>query len=254
MTIPRIIPVLLLNNDGLVKTKNFKNPVYIGDPINAVRIFNEKEVDELVLMDIDASIKGRQPDYSWIMEIVSESFMPLGYGGGINSIEHVKRLFDTGIEKVILNTALFDFDLIERAASIYGSQSIVVCIDSCKSIFGGYHVYTKSGSVKHNIAPKDIATQVVTAGAGEIIIQSIDREGTMTGYDLELIRSVSNSVEVPVVASGGVGEITHFRDAIFKANASAVAAGSFFVFKGKQRGILINYQSGELMKNIFKDD
>ena len=250
----RVIPVLLLKNNGLVKTTRFKKPVYIGDPINAVRIFNEKRVDELVLMDIDASVSDQQPNYSWIKEIVSESFMPIGYGGGINSIEQIKKVFDTGIEKVILNTAMFNFGLIEKAASIYGSQSIVVCIDSRKTLFGGYQVYTKSGHIKHKLTPIEIARQVVFAGAGEIIIQSIDREGTMAGYDLDLIKIVSAVVEVPVVASGGAGELVHFYDAIIKANASAVAAGSIFVFKGKQRGVLINYPSIETINSLFEND
>ena len=251
---PRIIPILLLRNGGLVKTMNFKNPIYLGDPINAVRIFNEKEVDEIVLLDIEASIKEQEPNYKTIKDIVSEGFMPMGYGGGLNSIERIKKLFDTGIEKVIINSALFDFKLIEKAASIFGCQSIVVSIDTREIKHGNYKVYTMSGNRQHNVTPVDIADKVVNSGAGEIIIQSIDRDGTMIGYDLAIIKSISDGVSVPVVASGGAGTIAHFRDAIFKAHASAVAAGSIFVFKGRERGILINYPSKELIKNTFNNE
>jgi cyclase len=254
MSFIRIIPVLLLKDDGLVKTKNFKDPIYIGDPINAVRIFNEKEVDELILMDITASRLNRAPNFQWIQEIVSESFMPLGYAGGIRSLDHIKKLFDTGLEKIIINSSMFDSDLINMAASIYGSQSIVVCIDVRKSLFQGYQVYTNSGEVKHKISPVEAAQQSVEAGAGEIIIQSIDRDGTMSGYDLELIKIISDSVDVPVVACGGAGIIENFREAIQKGHASAIAAGSMFVFKGKQRAILINYPSTEIIKTIFPND
>jgi imidazole glycerol-phosphate synthase subunit HisF len=254
MSFARIIPVLLLNEAGLVKTKNFKNPVYIGDPINAVRIFNEKEVDELLLLDIYVSTQEHEPNYFWIREIVSESFMPLGYGGGIKSLDQIKKLFDIGIEKVIISSSMFNFALIGKAANIFGSQSIVVCIDTRKTIFGYYQVFTKSGRIKHKVSPVSVAKQVVDSGAGEIIIQSIDKEGTMKGYDIELTRSVSNAVDVPVVASGGAGEIEHFQEAIYEGNASAVAAGSLFVFKGKKRGILINYPPKEIIKQVFNNE
>jgi cyclase len=237
----RLIPVLLLSGKGLVKTTRFTNPVYLGDPINAVRIFNDKEVDELVLCDIEASVKAREPNYAWIRDIVSESFMPVGYGGGIRDIDHIRRIFDLGVEKVILNSASFDFDLITRAANIYGSQSIVGCIDAKKSFLGGYSVYSKSGTLKFKITPWEMAQNLVSAGVGEIIVQSIDNEGSMQGFDLELTKGVSSVVNVPVVASGGAGTMGHISTVLEKGGATSVAAGSFFVFKGKHRAVLINY-------------
>lgn len=240
-----------MKDGGLVKTRNFKSPVYIGDPINALRIFNEKEVDELVLLDISATIQNRDPNYSHLMEIVSESFMPLGYGGGIKSLDQIKKLFNTGLEKIILNSSSLNFDLISKAASIYGSQSIVVCIDVRKSIIGKYMVYTHAGTEKQKVSPDLLAKSVTNAGAGEIIIQSIDKEGTMNGYDLALVKKVSESVDVPIVALGGAGNLSHFYEAIYKGGASAVAAGSYFVYKGKHRGVLINYPSFETIKELF---
>lgn len=243
MSLIRVIPTLLLKGKGLVKTVNFKNPNYLGDPINAVRIFNEKEVDELVLLDIEASKEKKEPNYLWIKDIVSESFMPIGYGGGINSIDQIKKIFDLGVEKIIMNTASFDFDLISKAASIYGEQSIVVCIDAKKALFGGYNVYSRCAQDKHRISPDDFAKKVVNAGAGEIIIQSIDNEGVMKGYDLVLTKLVSKAVNVPIVASGGAGSVQHLKDVINIGGASAVTAGSLFVYKGKHNAVLINYPS-----------
>lgn len=246
----RLIPVLLLKGKGLVKTTGFKNPVYVGDPINAVRIFNEKEVDELVLCDIEASTQQREPNYAWIKDIVSECFMPVGYGGGIRNMDQIRKIFDLGVEKVILNTAAFDFKLVAQAASIYGNQSIVGCIDAKKSFFGAYNVYSKSGSIKHKATPEEFAKQLVSAGVGEIIIQSIDKEGSMAGFDLELTKSVANAVNVPVVASGGAGNMNHISDVLRNGKASSIAAGSFFVFKGKHKAVLINYPSPTGIANL----
>lgn len=237
-----------------MKTTGFKNPVYVGDPINAVRIFNEKEVDELVLCDIEASVHQRDPNYEWIKGIVSECFMPVGYGGGIRNIEQIRKIFDIGVEKVILNSAAFDFKLISEAASIYGSQSIVGCIDARKSLFGSYNVYAKSGTVKYKLSPQDYACQLVSAGVGEIIVQSIDKEGSMDGFDLELTRNVASAVNVPVVASGGAGNMQHISDVLDKGKASSVAAGSFFVFKGKHRAVLINYPKQEEIKALNQNN
>lgn len=247
MSLVRVIPTLLIQGEGLVKTREFKNPVYVGDPINAVRIFNEKEVDELVLLDIAATQEARDPKYAWLKDIVSESFMPIGYGGGIRSADQAKKVFDAGVEKIVLNTASFDLRLVEAIARIYGSQSVVVSIDAKKNFFGGYSVYSNAGKVKHKEKPDEMARNVVNAGAGELVIQSIDREGSMAGYDLELVKSITASVNVPVVASGGAGTLAHLQDAITIARASAVAAGSMFVFKGKHRAVLISYPpEGEL--------
>lgn len=253
MSLVRVIPTLLLKGEGLVKTSQFKNPVYIGDPINAVKIFNEKEVDELVLLDITATAEKREPKYSWIKDIVSESFMPIGYGGGIKNIEQAKKLFDIGIEKIIINSASTDFHFLSSLAAIYGNQSIVVCIDARKNFLGNYTIYTNNGNNKHKISPDTMARSLVDAGTGEIIIQSIDREGTMKGYDIELIKLVSKAVNVPVVASGGAGNLDHLREAITIGGASAVTAGSMFVFKGKHRGILINYPLSDNLKNLFTE-
>lgn len=240
-----------MKGDGLVKTVNFKNPIYIGDPINAVKIFNEKEVDELILFDISASIENRPPRYSKINDIVSESFMPLGYGGGLNDINQIKRIIDMGIEKIVLNSSSLNYNLIEQASNLLGSQSIVICIDVKKTILGKYRVYTKSGTINHKISPDQFASEVVNVGAGEIIIQSIDREGTMRGIDIDLVKLISEKISVPIIASGGIGSLKHIQDAINLGGASAVAAGSFFVYKGKHRAVLINYPKFNIIKEIF---
>lgn len=250
----RIIPILLLKGEGLVKTICFKDPTYIGDPINAVRIFNEKEVDEIVILDIAATKENRNPKYEWIKDIVSESFMPLAYGGGIKNLEQIKQLFDIGIEKVILNSALSNLELINKASDIYGNQSIVASIDVKKTLFGDYQIYTYSGTKREKYNLMCFVKKIVDAGIGEIIIQSINREGTMKGYDLELLKKVSNSVNVPVVASGGAGSLNDFKDAIQKGNATAVAAGSLFVYKGIHKAVLINYPNSITIKNIFNNE
>ncbi len=250
----RIIPVLLLQNGGLVKTINFKKPNYIGDPINAVKIFNEKEVDELIFIDIDATKQRKEPDYNKIEEIASECFMPLGYGGGIKNIEQVKKIIGIGVEKVILNSSVaVNPKLIGKVAKIYGSQCAVVSIDVKKDIFGKYICYTSSGKnkIKQNII--DYVKLVENEGAGEIILTSIDREGTFKGYDINLIKKVSESVNIPVVSNGGAYTITDFTNAIKEGGASAVSAGSFFVYKSKNKGILINYPSQkELREFVFE--
>jgi cyclase len=248
----RVIPILLLKGKGLYKTINFKNPVYLGDPINAVRIFNEKEVDELVLFDIDASKNNIGPNFDYIQSIVSESFMPVGYGGGISKIEEIKKLFDLGIEKVILNTNSFDYKLLAEAVSIYGSQSIVACIDVKKNFLGGYSVWSKSGMIKHKLTPIELALQLTNLGVGELIIQSIDLEGKMLGFDIELIKLITKSVNVPVVATGGAGKFEDLILAIEQGGASAVAAGSIFVFSGKLKAVLINYLNKDQLDVINK--
>jgi len=251
MNLVRVIPTLLLKGEGLVKTENFRNPVYVGDPINAVRIFNEKEVDELVLLDITASSEKREPKFNWIKDIVSESFMPIGYGGGIANVEHAKKIFDLGVEKIILNSSSDNFTLITDLANIYGSQSVVVCMDVRKRLLGGYTTYKLNGTINLKQNPEKFAQQVVNAGAGELIVQSIDREGTMKGFDIDLIKQVASAVNVPIVASGGAGTIEDLYEAITSGHASAVTAGSFFVFKGKHRAVLINYPKQSDLKNLF---
>jgi cyclase len=248
----RVIPILLLQNAGLVKTVRFKKPTYIGDPINAVKIFNEKEVDEIALLDIEASRQNHEPDYKKIREICSEAFMPFAYGGGIKNIDQIKMLFQTGIEKVIINTqAFYKPQLIEEASAIFGSQSIVLSIDVKKNIYGKNKVWVASGTLNTKYSPDDYAKKMVDYGAGEIILTSIDREGTYQGYDTNLIQSVSNSINIPVVANGGASSIESFYPAI-KAGASAVAAGSIFVYHGSQKGILISYfPQKDMQKKLF---
>jgi cyclase len=247
----RVIPVLLLENSGLVKTNRFKNPIYVGDPINAVKIFNEKEVDELILLDITATNQKIEPDYKRIEEIVSEAFMPIGYGGGINTIQQIETLFKTGVEKVILNTALFSNpNLLNQASQIFGSQSIVAAIDVKNSLFRKHVIRTHSGYKKQSTHIDIAIKSFVDQGAGEIFINSIDRDGTMQGYDIDLISQVSKLSPVPVIAAGGAGSVSDFALAI-NAGASGVAAGAMFVFQGVHRAVLISYPKyEELEKNL----
>lgn len=238
----RVIPCLLLRGQGLVKTRKFKDAVYIGDPVNAVRIFSEKEADELVLLDIDASREGREPNYELIAEIAGECFMPVAYGGGIRTLEQVRRLIRCGIEKVVINSAAIEStEVIALVAEIFGSQAVVGGVDVRKSLLGSYRVVAKSASIETKLVLDEHVQRLVDAGAGEILLNSVDRDGTMSGYDLELIRSVTRRVDVPVVACGGAGSVEHLREAVRDAGASAVAAGSLFVFQGKHRAVLISY-------------
>lgn len=243
----RVIPVLLLHKGNLVKSVKFKDYKYVGDPINAVRIFNDKEVNELVLIDIDASREKRSPDLKHITNIASEAFMPVAYGGGITSITQVKEIFYNGVEKVIFNTAALEQPaLITATANQFGSSSTVVSIDVKKSLLGGYKVYAANGQKNTGRDPVQFAKEMESAGAGEIFINSIDADGTMAGYDVNLVKKIAGAVDVPVIACGGAGSIDHFKQAI-QAGASAVAAGSFFVFHGKHKAVLITYPlSGEL--------
>lgn len=245
----RVIPVLLLKNNGLVKTTKFKNPVYVGDPINAVKIFNEKEVDELVLLDITATNEKKEINYNKVEEIVSEAFMPIGYGGGINRIEQIEQLFKLGVEKVIINSAIFNnINLISEASKIFGNQSIVASLDVKKDFFGKKKIYSNSGTEKIKEDLVLVCKKLINAGIGELIINSIDKDGTMNGYDTDLISEVAKYLEVPVVACGGAGSIEDFAKAI-NAGASAVAAGAMFVFQGIHRAVLISYPKYEDLEN-----
>lgn len=251
----RVIPVLLLENNRLVKTIRFSKPNYIGDPINAVKIFNEKEVDELILLDVQASQQGRTPDYAKITEIAGEAFMPMGYGGGVKTLDDIKKVLWAGFEKIVFNTqAVLNSKVISEGAALCGAQSMVVCIDYKKNLFGKPKVYIKSGTESTGKNPKEFARQMEEAGAGEIILQCIDRDGTFQGYDLETIHDVASHVSVPVVACGGASVTSDFLKAV-QAGASAVAAGSLFVYRSAARGILPNYPSqavlqAELYNNI----
>lgn len=239
----RIIPTLLIDGRGrLVKTVRFGKRTYIGDPINAVRIFNTKEVDELVLLDIDASREGRAPNYELIEDIVSEAFMPMAYGGGIRSTEQVERLYRSGIEKIVLSSAISDgVGLIEQTARRYGAQAVVVCLQVERRMFGGYRLRTGAVPSARSAGPVDAARRVAEAGAGELIVYSVDRDGTYTGYDLSLLRAISEAVDVPVVACGGARNLEDFRMAVIEGGCSAAAAGSLFIYQAQSRGVLISY-------------
>ena len=249
----RIIPILLLRDRGVVKTEKFKQAKYVGDSINAIKLFNEKEVDEIVVLDIDASSNNKTPDIDFIKELAGECFMPMSYGGGIQSVEQAKKIFDAGVEKVILNTAaIHSPDLISDLASRYGSSSIVVSIDVKKNWLGKYQVYTNGGRQKINNTPLDLALKMQTLGAGEIILTAIDRDGTFKGYDISLVKGIADHLDIPVVACGGAGKMEDFLDVIKNGHASAAAAGSYFVFKGVHRAVLINYpKQAEFKEQLY---
>jgi len=242
-TFPRVIPVLLVSDGYLVKPVGFKGEKYIGDPINAVRIFNEKQVDELVICDIDASVKGTGVNYTLIEEIASEAFMPVGYGGGVTSAVEAKRIVSIGIEKVVLNSVVDTRpDVVTEISQALGSSSTVVSIDAKRRLTGAYDTFVRRGRVKTGLSPVDAARRAESLGAGEIIISSIDRESSFSGYDLKLVRSVAEAVSVPVIALGGASSVDDLRAALDE-GASAVAAGSMFVLNGKHRAVLITYPS-----------
>ncbi|HVG13663.1 MAG TPA: AglZ/HisF2 family acetamidino modification protein [Chitinophagaceae bacterium] len=239
---PRVIPVLLLNKDFLVKSKNFKNYTYIGDPINAVRLFNEFRADELVFLDIAASKSKRTISYSLIKDIAEEAMMPFSVGGGITELTQIREIISLGVEKVIIGSyAVHNPAFIRDAANEFGSSTISVCIDVKKNLFGKEQVWTLNGSKPSGITPIQFAQLMQENGAGEIILQSVERDGKMNGYDLNLIKKVSESIGIPTVALGGAGNLSHLREAYFNAGANALAAGSLFVYYGPNNGVLINY-------------
>ena len=247
----RVIPVLLLKNGGLVKTVKFANPTYVGDPINAVKVFNSKNVDELVFLDIVAAKEKRGPNYQMIAQITNECFMPLCYGGGITGVEEMKKVFSLGVEKVAINTAAIARpELVNEAAKVFGNQSVIVSIDARKNFFGKFEVFSHGGTYKTGLEVVEWARRGQNLGAGEIIVNSIDRDGTMQGYDMEMIKTVSTAASIPVIACGGAGKLEDFSAAV-GAGASAVAAGSMFVFYGKNRAVLINYPASEELDKAF---
>lgn len=249
----RVIPCLLLQHQGLVKTLKFRNPKYIGDPINTIKIFNDKEVDELIILDIAASREKTGPNYSVIETIATECFMPVCYGGGITNYEQVEALVKLGIEKVTLNTAAFTTPgLITKLAEAFGSQAIVVAVDVKKNLFGKYEVVIEDGTQTTKKDPVTYAKEVARLGAGELFVNSIDRDGTMQGYDTSLIAKVAAAVTVPVIASGGAGTLQDFTEAV-NAGASAVAAGSMFVFHGPHRAVLINYPGQDELRQVLPE-
>ncbi|HAT38335.1 MAG TPA: imidazole glycerol phosphate synthase subunit HisF [Gemmatimonadetes bacterium] len=248
---PRVIPSLLLRNDGLVKTVRYEDARYIGDPINAVRIFNEKEVDEMTFLDISATTKSSGPNFELMERIASEAFMPFAYGGGITEIEQVRKLFTLGVEKIVMNTVLsHNPELVTQVAEVAGSSSVVVSIDVRKKLLSGYRTFVRSGQVNTGRHPVEVAQEMQERGAGEILLNSIDNEGAMEGYDLDLVELVSQAVDIPVIASGGAGRNEHFRQAVDR-GASAVAAGSMFVYHGKLRAVLITYPDYDDLEDLF---
>jgi cyclase len=251
METPRIIPILLLKGTGLYKTQKFKDPKYIGDPLNAVKIFNEKEVDELIILDITAGIENRKPNYELLYQMAGECFMPLGYGGGVSTVEEIRKLISMGIEKVSINSNAVNLDFIRKAADVFGSSTLVVSMDVKKNFWGKHEVYTKSGTNNTKMEAAKFAVEITKAGAGELLVNSIDRDGMMQGYDLDLIKSISGEIDIPLIACGGAGVPDHFRQAV-NAGASAVAAGSMFVFHGKHRAVLISYPEQSVITSLFK--
>lgn len=240
----RIIPCLLVRDGGLVKTRRFGDDKYVGDPINAVRIFNEKEADELIVVDIDATIEGREPNYAMIENLAAECRMPLCYGGGITTAEQAKRIMSLGVEKVSLSAAAIARPaLVTEIAAQVGNQSVVVVLDVKKKLLGGYRAFTRNGKVDAKISPVDFACEVERLGAGEIVLNAIDHDGMMDGYDLTIARQVRDAVRLPLTLMGGAGALAHMQEAVQQLGTIGLAAGSFFVFKGQYRAVLISYPS-----------
>ena len=250
---PRIIASLLFHDKGLVKTINFKSPKYVGDPINAVRIFNEKEVDELAFFDIDATVLSKEPDYNLIKKLANQSRMPLCYGGGVKTVEQAQKIFGLGVEKIALSSAVIQNpQLITQIADRVGSQSVIVVLDIKKKIMGGYEIYTHNGKKATGINPFKFVKELEQIGAGEIIINSIDQDGVMKGYDLNLIDKIAELISIPLTVLGGAGSIFDIEKVINKHGVIGVAAGSIFVFKGPYKAVLINYPTKIEKNNIFK--
>ena len=249
----RIIPCLLIHNKGLVKTVKFKDPKYVGDPINAVKIFNEKEVDELIVLDIDATKEKKGPNLKMIKNLADECRMPLCYGGGINTVEQAVEIISLGVEKVALSySALNDLKLCQQIGYIIGNQSVVVVIDvKKKKFFGGYHIYTHNGTKKSKWNLFDFVAKLEEIGVGEIIINSIDNDGVMQGYDIPLIENIREKCTMPITVLGGAGSLEDIKKMISNFKIIGVAAGSLFVFKGKFRAVLISYPNRQERLNLY---
>ncbi len=233
---------MLLRNTGFVKTVNFKNPKYLGDPRNIVKIFNEKEVDELIILDIGATSENRNIQCDIIHEIVSEAFMPVAYGGGVNSLEQARAILGLGVEKIVIGTqAIENSTMLRQIIDVLGSQSVVVCLDVKKNLWGKYEIFTHGGKKNTKLDPTNVAMSMEKAGVGELVVNSIDRDGTMMAYDVDLVKMLSKSVGIPVIACGGAGKTEDLAEVIVDGGASAAAAGSLFVFQGKYKAVLISY-------------
>ena len=252
---PRIIPCLLVHNDGLVKTIRFDAPKYVGDPLNAVRIFNEKQVDEIMVIDIDAAVQNSEPDYELIRGLASECRMPLCVGGGIRTVDQIENIISLGVEKVAISSAaIVNPDIIREASARVGSQSVVVVMDVKKTgFFKKYELFIYNGKKATGLHPAEFAKQVEEQGAGEIVINSIDCDGAMKGYDFELVECVRESISLPVTVLGGAGKLDHIGELIRKQGIIGAAAGSLFVFKGVYRAVLINYPQPEEKDALVKE-
>lgn len=251
MVRPRIIPCLLISEERLIKTVRFSEDNYIGDPLNAVRIFNNLEVDELIVLDVSATVAGKSPDMRFIRKIAGECFMPLTYGGAVSSISQIEEILSIGVEKVAINSFAFEYSaLVNDASKLFGSQCIVAGIDVRTGKDGKYCVYSQRGKKDSGQCPVGWAKAMENDGAGEILLTSIDRDGTWSGYDLELIKKVSDSVTIPVIANGGAGSIEDLRTALTYGLASAAAAGSMFVYQKKGCGVLISYPDSDCIENL----
>lgn len=249
----RVIPCLLYYNQGLYKTVRFKNPDYVGDPINAIKIYNDKEVDELIFLDITATVENRQPDLAIIRQIATECFMPLCYGGGITTADQAKRIFEIGVEKISLNTAAIEQpSLVTNIAKDFGSQAVIVSVDVKKNFWGKYEVVKRRAtkSTDHNLV--DYVKQLEACGAGEILLTNVDREGTWEGYDIDMLKKVTGSVGIPVIINGGAGNLTHLEQAVKAGNASGLALGSMVVYQKKGMGVLINFPRRNELETILK--
>ena len=248
----RVIPILLLKNNGLVKTYQFKQAKYVGDPVNAIRIFNEKEVDELIVLDITASKEQREPNYALIEQFAGECFMPLAYGGGIKTAAQAQRLFSIGVEKICIQTAALDnLNLIKELAEQFGSQSIIISIDVKRNWLGKAQLYNAAKGKTLAISWQEQLRLSVAAGAGEVLLNAVDKDGTLSGPDLDLICQASAGLNIPLVAVGGISNLRDIKAAI-ETGASAVAAGAFFVFHGPHRAVLITYPKYNELENLFK--
>lgn len=240
----RVIPCLLLRDGGLIKTVKFKNPTYIGDPINAVKIFNEKEVDELIFLDIDASKKGLPPNFELIKDLATECFMPFAYGGGVTTTEQIKKILELGVEKVVINhSSIENTQLVEKASKFFGSSTIIGAIDIARDFFGSYYVYSHVKNKKTKITPIEHALKLQQAGAGELFLNFVNLDGTYQGFDISMIKEITEKVSIPVIACGGASKLSDIGKVVKSTHVSGVAAGSIFVYKGPHKAVLISYPS-----------
>lgn len=248
----RVIPLLMIDNGKAVVTRGFKNPVYVGDPINAIKIFNDKEVDELIILDISDQKRNKTPDFNLIKDMASESFMPIAYGGHVNTVADAERVINSGIEKISFNTALFhNSEVVQTIAYRFGSQSVVASIDIEKNFFGKYVVKTRGGKELIKGGLDDILKRVVSLGVGEILLNFINNDGSLKGYDKHLLSQCTKCIRVPLVACGGASKVEDFVEAVKEGKASAVAAGAMFYFKGSFNSVLINYPDQQELSQKF---